>query len=86
MAAAPKKLAKFTFSESEEGYVLHIEAEGGDKLDLEASPEQLDAIIDALDELLSGDEEEIFAAEDEDDDEDLEAEDDEDDDKARPSA
>jgi hypothetical protein len=64
MAAAPKKLAKFTFSESEEGYVLHIEAEGGDKLDLEATPEQLDAIIDGLDDLLSEDEEEIFAADD----------------------
>lgn len=82
MAAAPKKLAKFTFSESEEGYVLHIEAEGGDKLDLEASPEQLDAIIDGLDELLSEDEEEIFAADEDEDD--LEVVDDEDED--RPNA
>lgn len=62
MAAAPDKLAKFTIDESEEGYLLHIEAEGGDKLELEATPEQLDAIIDALDDLLSEDEEEIFAA------------------------
>lgn len=82
MAAAPKKLAKFTFSESEEGYVLHIEAEGGDKLDLEATPEQLDAIIDGLDDLLSEDDDEFLAADDEDDEDSDEVEEDED----RPNA
>lgn len=78
MAAAPKKLAKFSIAESEEGYLLHIEAEGGDKLELEATPEQLDTLIDALDDLLSEDEDEIFAAGDDEDDEDVEIEDEED--------
>lgn len=71
MAAAPQKLARFAFSESEEGYVLHIEAESGDRLDLDATPEQLDAIIDALDDLLSEDDGELFAVEAGDEDEDV---------------
>lgn len=53
--AAAKPLEQFTLEETETGYVITIQAEGGQSLAVEASPEQLDAIIDALDDLLSED-------------------------------
>lgn len=59
MAAAKtdtKSLTKFTVSEAGEGYTLHIESEGGDKLDLSATAEQLDLIAETVDSLLSKDE------------------------------
>lgn len=53
----PKPLERFRLEETDAGYLITIEAQGGDALAVEASPEQLDAIIDALDDLLSEDDE-----------------------------
>ena len=56
MTAAPKPLALFEFEETEEAYLLTVAAEGGEPLKLEVTPDQMDAIIDALNEVLGGDE------------------------------
>ena len=58
-----KQLAKFTIEVREEDFVLHLEDETGQATDYSATPEQLDAVIDALDELLSEGEEEFFEVE-----------------------
>jgi hypothetical protein len=58
-----RQLAKFSITVREEDFVLHLEDEAGEALDFSASPEQLDAVIDALDELLSDNEEELFEVE-----------------------
>lgn len=50
--AAMKKLAKFTISEAGEDFNLHIEDEAGDVLELSATRDQVDIIVDILDELL----------------------------------
>jgi hypothetical protein len=59
-----KQLAKFAISVGEEDFVLHLEDETGETVEYSATPEQLDAVIDALDELLSEGEEEYFEVED----------------------
>ncbi len=71
--ADPKvqSLSQFTLSETPDGYLLEIEGDEGAAIAVEASPAQLDAIIDALDDLLSEDE----AAADEVDDDEEEPED-----------
>ena len=56
MTAAAKPLALFEFEETEEAYLLTVAAEGGQPLVLEVTPHQMDAIIDALNEVLGGDE------------------------------
>lgn len=53
----PKPLEQFRLEETDAGYLISIQAKGGESLAVEASPEQLDAIIDALDDLLSEDDE-----------------------------
>ncbi len=50
--AATKKLAKFTITESGQGFNLHIEDETGDVLELSATRDQIDIIVDTLDEIL----------------------------------
>lgn len=55
--AQPKPLERFEFEETEEGYLLTIGAEGGESLTLEVTPEQMDVIIDALNDVLGGDDE-----------------------------
>jgi hypothetical protein len=60
-----RQLAKFSISVREQDFVLHLEDDTGAAHDFAASPEQLDAVIDALDELLSENEEELFAYEEE---------------------
>jgi hypothetical protein len=57
-----RQLAKFSISVRETDFVLHLETDAGEALDFAASPEQLDAVIDAIDELLSESEEEMFDA------------------------
>jgi hypothetical protein len=52
-----KPLARFEFEETEEGYLLTIGAEGGESLALAVTPDQMDVIIDALNEVLGGDDE-----------------------------
>ena len=61
-----RQLAKFTISIRDEDFVLHLEDDAGEKMDFAASPEQLDAVIDALDELLAEAEEDVFEVDDED--------------------
>lgn len=63
-----RQLAKFAISIREEDFVLHLEDDAGEKMDFAASPEQLDAVIDALDELLAEAEEDVFEVDDEEDD------------------
>lgn len=53
-----KALARFTIEPSDDGYTLHIEDDGGDTLELTATPEQLDLIAEAIEDHLdeAGDE------------------------------
>ena len=46
-------LTQFNLAETDDGYLLEIGGDGGSLLRLAASPEQIDAIIEALDALLS---------------------------------
>ncbi len=50
-----KKLAKFTVREADTAFSLHIEDEAGHVLELSATRDQIDIIVDRLDELLSQD-------------------------------
>lgn len=59
-----RQLARFTIDVREEDFVLTLEDDAGQKSKFAASPEQLDAVIDALDDLLSENEEELFEVED----------------------
>jgi len=51
-----QSLSQFTLSETPDGYLLEIEGDGGAAMAVTATPEQIDAIIGALDDLLSEDE------------------------------
>jgi hypothetical protein len=61
-----KQLSRFSIDVRETDFVLTLEDDAGDKHEFSASPEQLDAVIDALDELLSEHEEDVFEVDDED--------------------
>jgi hypothetical protein len=61
-----RQLARFSISVREDDFVLHLEDETGEAFDFAASPEQLDGVIDALDELLFESEEELFGGEEDD--------------------
>ena len=50
-----KKLAKFTILEADKAFSLHIEDEAGHVLELSATRDQIDVIVDKLDEILSQD-------------------------------
>ena len=50
-------LSQFTLSETPDGYLLEIEGDSGASIAVEASPAQLDAIIDALADLLEEEDE-----------------------------
>lgn len=52
---AAKNLESFEFEETEDGYVLKVGAVGGESLEVAVTPDQMDAIIDALNEVLGGD-------------------------------
>ena len=60
-----RHLAKFSIAVREEDFVLQLVDETGQAYDFATSPEQLDLVIDALDELLSENEEDLFEVEDE---------------------
>lgn len=49
-------LKQFILSETPDGYLIEIEGDEGASMVVTATPEQIDAIIDALDDLLSEDE------------------------------
>lgn len=59
-----KQLTRFSIDVRDEDFLLTLEDDSGQKHEFAASPEQLDAVIDALDELLSENEEELFEVED----------------------
>jgi hypothetical protein len=50
-----RKLARFAIDPRETDFILTMEDEAGEKHQFTASPEQLDLMIDALDDLLSED-------------------------------
>ncbi|MDP3173688.1 MAG: hypothetical protein Q8M88_04560 [Phenylobacterium sp.] len=52
-----KALHELTFEETDDGYALHLSAEGGQTLSVAITPDQLDMIIDGLNEMLGGDDE-----------------------------
>ena len=56
-----QSLSQFTLSETPDGYLIEVEGDGGASIAVEASPEQLDAIIDALADLLDDDDEDDAA-------------------------
>jgi hypothetical protein len=58
-----KTLSKFTISSEGEGYVLHVETDDGQILDISATYEQLDLISEAIEERLDEDEEDMLAVE-----------------------
>lgn len=59
-----RQLTRFAIDVRDEDFLLILEDDSGQKHEFAASPEQLDAVIDALDELLSEHEEELFEVED----------------------
>ncbi|WP_339931291.1 hypothetical protein [uncultured Brevundimonas sp.] len=50
-------LTQFSLSDSQDGYLLQLEAADGQAMTVSATPEQLDAVIDALVALLEDDDE-----------------------------
>ncbi len=46
-------LTQFNLAETDDGYLLEIGGSDGSTLQVQASPEQIDAVIEALDALLS---------------------------------
>lgn len=58
-----RTLTQFTVSSEGEGYVLHIETDDGQTVDVNATYEQLDLIAEAIDDRLDEDEEEQLAVE-----------------------
>lgn len=62
----PKALGRFTISKSDEdSYVLHIEDEDGETLELTATYDQLDLIGESIDNRLDLDEDEGLEVDDE---------------------
>jgi hypothetical protein len=68
-ASKTSPLIQFRVEETEEGYLLHIANEAGQEVTAEATPEQMDAIIDSFADLLD-DEDDVFEEGDEDAEED----------------
>lgn len=54
-----RTLARFSISESGEDYLLHIEDDGGEMFEITATYDQLDLIVEAIDEHLDEDAEEL---------------------------
>lgn len=56
--AAPQvqSLKQFILSETPDGYLIEVEGDAGASMAVTATPEQIDAIIDALADLLPEDE------------------------------
>jgi hypothetical protein len=59
-----RQLARFAISPRNEDFVIRLEDEAGEKIEFCASPEQLDAVIDALDEMLTEHEQDFFGGQD----------------------
>jgi hypothetical protein len=52
-----RQLTRFSISPRDEDFVLRIEDSAGETLEFSATPDQLDVVIDALDEMLAANEE-----------------------------
>ena len=64
-----KLLSQFTITRaSGDGYLLSIDTDDGETLEFEASYDQLDLMVEALDEQLNSDEDDALDVDDEDDD------------------
>ena len=59
MADAIQKLSQFNLAETDDGYLLEIGGDKGGTITVEATAEQLDAIIEALDALISADDDAV---------------------------
>ena len=55
MAGTKKTLSTFRVESRGDGYSLHIEDDAGETIEFEATAEQLDIIVEALDDLLGDD-------------------------------
>lgn len=65
-----KTLSQFTIVRATSGdYMLSIETDDGETIEIEASYEQLDLIVEAIEDQLENDEEEALTADDDSDDE-----------------
>lgn len=64
-----KALMHFSITASEDGYILHLEDEDGEMIELTATYDQLDLVAEAIDEQLDGDEENALAVDDGEDEE-----------------
>ena len=56
----PKQLKSFSIAGQGDDYLLRLESEEGDTIELTASYDQLDVIAEAIDERLDADEEEAL--------------------------
>lgn len=63
-----KVLTHFSITQEAEGYLLHLEDEDGEEIEMSASYEQLDLIVEAISEQLDSDEEDALAVDDDEDD------------------
>lgn len=54
-----RALAKFTITEAGDDYMLHIEDEAGETIEMTATYDQLDLIVESIDEHLDEDSEEL---------------------------
>jgi hypothetical protein len=59
MTTARESLTQFNLAETDDGYLLEIGGSGGSLLTVSASVEQIEAIIGALDALISADEDDL---------------------------
>jgi hypothetical protein len=68
-----KTLAQFTITPDSDGdYTLHLEDDDGETLEFTASYEQLDLIVEAIEEQLDSDEEDILGVDEDGDEDDVE--------------
>lgn len=56
-----RTLAQFTITPAEDGYQLRIEDEDGEMVELFATYEQLDLMVEEIDQHLNADEEEVLS-------------------------
>ncbi|MBN8810377.1 MULTISPECIES: hypothetical protein [Sphingomonas] len=63
-----RTLAQFSITPDSDGdYTLHLEDDDGETLEFTASFEQLDLIVEAIEDVIEGDEEDALAGDDDDD-------------------
>ncbi|MBC9033299.1 hypothetical protein IAG41_12950 [Sphingomonas sp. JC676] len=58
-----RTLAQFTITPDSDGdYTLHLEDDDGETIEFTASFEQLDLVVEAIEEVLDGDEDDVLGA------------------------